>query len=194
MKLKLLSGIYKSAEYGENKGYEGYGIVNENNNPYAFLSWHTKADSDKPYKVKISILKDIEKIDSVPREYNTEQVESLGEGIYRIKKLFVELLKPKPETNDNFAYITGTVQGRSANTFHNCKYHVLLDEESKSRMTEKQVHLVENNYIQMARNEFNRHNYPRLDDKVMIRCRKTKINPTGFDELKDMRIYKNMEE
>lgn len=91
MKLKLLSGIYKSAEFGENKGYEGYGIFNENNNPYAFLSWHTSKENPTPYKVKISVLKDIEGIDWSHREYITNECETLGEGICRIKKLFHEL-------------------------------------------------------------------------------------------------------
>lgn len=90
-KFKLLSGIYKTTRNGDNKAYEGYGVVNENNNPYAFLSWHTQGEDTNPVKVKISIATDIGAIDDVPREYVTTDMPTLGEGVYRIKRIFAQL-------------------------------------------------------------------------------------------------------
>ena len=79
MKLKLISGIYKKAEYREHTSYEGYGIFNENNNPVAFLSWVATPYADKPIYILLHKGDDVQ---SMP---------TLGHGISKIKQLYTEL-------------------------------------------------------------------------------------------------------
>ena len=121
---------------------------------------------------------------------------------YTIEELQDEIKRRQKEnrrsyimsSTPEYSYITAKVIGMSATTFSNCKYHVTVSSESKQQLTPLQIHTIETNYIPLLSGVFKKHNAPKIGDEVIIRARKTKYNPTGWDDLKAIRICEVLED
>lgn len=108
------------------------------------------------------------------KDYTIEELEA---EIKRRKKEARAKL-PKPEIQ--YAYIKGTIRNVRGRSYLTSEYYVDVDAEYLPLLSGSAKQTFKSNEISLLKGNFNKDTAPKKGDRVLIRSRITRDNPTGW--------------